>query len=151
MIAGQLNKLVALVQPQAIINNGAITCASLDTLGAEYVRIVVMLGATDAADTVLKVGESDTDGSFVDVAGLVFGTSNQITGAISVLPAATDDNKFYEFQIDMRGRKRYLKLAITVGVGASVGGYHAAWAELGRLNTIPTIAADFGAAQVLRS
>lgn len=147
MIQDQVSKLVSIVPPAAIVDNAAVTCASLDTLGFEYAKIVVYFGAMDIAATVLKVGESDTDGSYVDI--LAFGTDNQITGAVSVLPSATDDNKFFVFQIDMRGRKRYLKLAITCGDGAA-GTYVTAWAELGRPNKLPTIAADFGASQVMR-
>lgn len=149
MIQQQNQKLVSLVPPAAIVNNAAVTVASLDTLGFEYVRITVHLGATDIALTVLKVGTSDTDGSYTDVTGLRFGTDNTIAGAASTLPSATDDNKFFEFQIDMRAVKRFLKLAITVGAG-TLGAFVTAFAELGRPNTVPVTAAGFGAGQVLR-
>ena len=149
MIQQQNQKMISLVPPAAIVNNAAVTVASLDTLGFEYVRIVVYLGATDIALTVLKVGESDTDGSYTDITGLRFGTDNNIAGSASTLPSSTDDNKIFEFQIDMRGIKRFLKLAITVGVG-TLGAFVTAWAELGRPQTIPIGAAGFGASQVMR-
>ncbi len=55
----------------------------------------------------------------VDVTGLVYGTSAGIAGTTSALPTATDDNKCFKFEIDLRGRKRYLDLVATCGDGAT--------------------------------
>jgi hypothetical protein len=149
MIAAQHTKLVSITPPGAIVDNASLTTASVDTNGWDYAKITVYLGATDIAMTALKVQESDDDSSYADVTGLVFGTSNNIAGSASTLPSATDDNKFFVFDIDLRGRKRYLDLVATCGDGAA-GTYITAWAELSRGKDGPTTAAERGASQVLR-
>lgn len=143
-------KLVNLTPPAAIIDNSAVTVAELDTKGWDHVRIIVALGATDIAMTVLKVTESDTTGSgHADVTGLVFGTSTDIDGDTSVIPTATDDNGFFVFDIDMRGRKRFLDLGATVGDGAA-GTFIAIFAEMFRGEAMPTTVAGHGAAGMLK-
>lgn len=143
-------KLFVITPPAAIVDNAAFTTAEIDTLGFRFIEIFVMLGATDIAFTVLKVQESDVSGSgFADIVGTRFGTDNQDTGAISVLPSATDDNKIFKFEIDLRGRKRYLDLNLTIGDG-TVGGFAVAWAELHRGENAPTTAAQKGVAQNMR-
>lgn len=150
MIPAQRQKFVSITPPAAIVDNSALTTAELDTIGYDYCQVVVYLGATDIAMTVLKVQESDTSGSgMADVTGLVFGTSNNLTGSASTLPAATDDNKFFVFDIDLRGRKRYLDVGATVGDGTA-GQYTAIFAILSRTEDGGTNAAAQGAAQVLR-
>jgi len=142
-------KYVNLTPPAAILDNTAITVAELDTLGWDYARIIVILGATDIALTVLKVTESDASGSgHADVTGLVFGTSTDIDGSTSALPTATDDNGFFVFQIDLRGRKRYLDMGATIGDGTA-GGFVTIIAELSRGDTGPTTVAGMGATGVL--
>ncbi len=150
MIASQTQKLVSITPPAAIVDNASFTTAEIDTLGYDYATIYVYLGATDIALTALKVTESDTAGSgHADVTGLVFGTSTNTAGSTSTLPSATDDNKFFAFEIDMRGRKRYLDLVATMGDG-TVGGYLTAWAVLERADEMLKTAAARGCSQILR-
>lgn len=152
MIHAQHTKLVAITPPGLIVDNASYTTASVDTNGWDYAQIVVLLGATDIAMTALKVQESNDDGSsdaYADVTGLVFGTSNQISGAASTLPSDTDDNKFFVFDIDLRGRKRYLDLVATAGNG-STGTYLTAFCILSRGKDGPITAAERGASQILR-
>lgn len=150
MIPAQRQKFVSLVPPAVIVDNASLTVAELDTVGFDYCQIVFYLGATDIAMTALVVTESDTAGSgHANVTGLIFGTSNNLTGSASTFPAATDDNKFFIFDIDLRGRKRYLDVTATVGNGTS-GQYTAAFAILSRTEDGGTDAAAQGAAQVLR-
>lgn len=149
-VAAQNCKYVTIVPPQAIVDNASWTTAEIDTLGYDYAKIVVHLGATDIAMAALAVTESDTAGSgHANVTGLVFGTSTTIDGATSNLPAADDDNKFFICDIDLRGRKRYLDLTATAGNGTN-GTYLTAWCELSRGDETPTTAAQRGADQVLR-
>lgn len=149
MKIAQRAKYAAVTPPGAIVNNASYTTASIDTRGYKYCRVVVHLGATDIAMAALKVQESDTDGSYADVTGLVFGTSENTGGSASTLPSATDDNKFFFFEIDLRKRKRYLDLVATAGNG-STGTYLTAWAELYEGETLPDTAAEEGASQILR-
>lgn len=142
-------KIVSITRPAAIVNNTSHTTASVDTNGFDYATIIVDLGATDIALTALKVQESDTDSNYADVTGLIFGTSSNIAGSTSTLPSATDDNKFFIFQIDLKGRKRYLDLVSTVGNG-STGAYLTATCILTRAKDGPVTAAECGASQILR-
>jgi hypothetical protein len=144
-------KLVAITPPAAIIDNAAATTATLDTLGARYAEIVVHFGAMDIAVTTMKVQESDDSGmsGAADVTGLIFGTSNNDGGSASTLPSATDDNHFFKFEIDLRGRKRYLDLSLTLGDGAA-GTFVTAFALLHMQENAPDTAAKKGCTQILR-
>lgn len=145
----QNTKLVSITPPAAIVDNASYTTSSIDTQGFDYLQVVVYLGATDIAMTALKLQESDTDGSYGDVTGLVFGTSANIAGSTSTLPSATDDNKFFVFDVDLRGRKRYFDLVATAGDGAA-GTFLTAFAILSRGKDQPVTAAERGASQILR-
>lgn len=148
-------KYVSVVPPAAIVDNAALTCNAIDTQGFRFARITVYLGATDIAVAAAKVQESDVAASATaltsgaDIAGTVFGTAINDAGSTSTLPSATDDNKFFTWEIDLRGRKRYLLPVITGGDG-SAGAYFAVFAELFRGEQVPTTAAQKGIGQNLR-
>jgi len=142
---------VQAVTPVAIVNGASWTGAVIDTRGFAYAELCVLLGALDIALTALEVHESDASGSgFAAVTGLVFGTSTNSAGSTSTLPAATDDGKNLLFNIDLKGRKRYIKLVATIGSG-SAGGYLAAVARLSRADVTPISATGMGASQVLQA
>lgn len=144
------HKKVAITPPGAIVDDASWTTAEVDTIGFDYCIIWCLLGASDIAMAALAVTESDTSGSgHANVTGLVFGTSTNTDGSTSTLPSATDDNKFFGFLIDLRGRKRYLDLTATAGNG-STGTYLTAWAELYRAEQLPVTAAGVGASQLLQ-
>lgn len=150
MNAAQDVKFVSVTPPAAIVDNASYTTAEIDTLGYDYAKVVVYVGATDIAMTALAVTESDTSGSgHANVTGLVYGTSTDIDGSTSSLPGATDDNKFFVFEIDLRGRKRYLDVTATAGNGTT-GTFATIWAELSRAKSTPTSASGAGAAAILR-
>ena len=146
----QLKKRVAITPPAAIIDNASATTATIDTLGFDYAEVVVHFGAMDIAVTAMKMQESDDSGmsGAADVTGLVFGTSTNTAGSTSTLPSATDDNKFFSFFIDLRGRKRYLDLVLTLGDGAA-GTYVTAFVELWRGENQPCTATARGNSQEL--
>lgn len=149
------HKLVRVVSPAAIVDNAALTAQVIDTQGFRYCRIVCFYGASDIAVASAKVQEADaasdatTLTSASDITGTVFGTAANDTGSTSAVPSATDDNKFFTWEIDLRGRKRYLQPAITGGDG-STGAYFAVWAELYRGEQVPTTAAQKGVDENLR-
>ena len=150
MIDGQLAKWVNVTPPAAISNNKDLTTGEIDTLGWDYLEIAVILGATDIAMATLKVCEGDTTGqATTDITGLVFGTSTNIDGATSAVPSATDDNKIFLCQIDLRYRKRYIDVVAKSGAGTA-GTYVAIVARLSRGKVAPTNAATAGADEVLR-
>lgn len=148
-------KLVQTVIPAAAVNNGSVTCQVIDCYGFDYLEVSIQLGATDIALSALKLQESDAKASATaltggaDITGTVFGTDANDTGSTSTLPSATDDNKVFKFEIDLRGRKRYVLPVITVGNGTT-GAFVAALAELSRGSQVPTSAADKNAAQLMR-
>lgn len=148
-------KVLVLKQPTAIVNNSAHTINVIDTQGYDYCVIEVYLGATDIGITVMKVQESDVKASAtaltggVDVPGCVFGTSNQDTGVVSVLPSGTSDNSVYQFAIDLRGgRKRYLLPLVTIDNGVA-GGFVVVTARLSRAKESGRLASEVGVAQRL--
>ncbi len=113
------------VAPQ-VLDNATATAYVIDTAGVDFVNIDVVIGATDAALTTLKVQESDvatnstTLSSPSDITGLVYGTSTlPETGATSSLPSATDDNKVFSFEINTQSRKRYLQLVAVAANGTT--------------------------------
>ena len=102
----------------------------------------VALGSTDVALTALKLQESDDNSTWSDIAGLDYSISP------ATLPTASDDNHLFSFDVDLRGRKRYLKPVITVGNGTN-GAYVTVQAELSRAEQTPHDAASRGLAGAL--
>lgn len=139
----QDSKLVLVTPPGALIDNAVLVTASIDTKGFDQVDIYVIVGATDIGLTTLKVQESDTDANYVDVAGLIYGTSGT-----STLPGALADNTALAFHIDMLGRKRFLDVS-AVGGDGTTGSYVTIFAVLSRAKESPSTAAKRGLAQEL--
>lgn len=143
-------KKVGVISPAAIVDNASFTTNEIDTSGYDYCVIGFHVGATDIAMAALKVQESDTSGSgFADIAGLDCDGDTDIDGNTAALPSATDDNNIIAFEIDLRGRKRYLDLVATAGDGAA-GTYGSAFALLGKGDVAPVSASDLGCETVLR-
>jgi hypothetical protein len=145
----QANKTISLlIAPQAIVNGAAISATNyVDTAGYNYAQIALLLGATDIAMSLCRVTECDTyNGSYTAITGLTFGTSTGSAGSATALPAATADNTLRLFNIDLKGRMRFLRLEATAGSG-SAGTYSAAIAILGKDDVAPsTDAGQVGAA-----
>jgi len=141
-------KLVSMIGPDAVVDNTTWTSSAVDCRGYNHARLVFYVGATDIALSALSVQESDNDSDYSDVDGTVVGTDIALDGSASDLPSATDDDKFWVFDIALQGRKRYLKFAATAGDGTT-GTYAAAWAELYRPDIAPNTTAEMGAAEHL--
>jgi hypothetical protein len=147
-------KVVALIQPQAIVDNddpvgayGDDNPLSVDTLGYGKCDIYVQIGATDIAMTALAAyhgtaaasGADDTD--YAVVTGGAFSGS---TGA-SRLPQADDDNTFFHIGLDLDGLDRYIALDATCGNG-SAGTFISAFAVLSEPDVHPNTATERGIA-----
>ena len=130
-------KTLLLTPPAAAVNNAAVTVSSVDRKGFDYAVIKLLLGATDIALAVCKMQESDDNSTWTDITGLDFSVSP------NTLPSATDDNHLFAWDIDLRGRKRYLRPAITVGNG-STGAFVCVIAELHRPEQNPSTPAGRG-------
>lgn len=112
--------------PAAIVDNAAVTCNVIDTLGYDRCDVFYIFGATDIATVSMGCTESDTKAntttltSGAAISGLTVGTATNIAGSTSALPTSTADNTCYKFEIKCGGpRKRYLLPAITCGDGAA--------------------------------
>ncbi len=150
MIPAQNAKYLLTLAPAAISKDTEESPTEIDTLGWEYAEIAVLVGATDIEVDTLAVTESDTAGSgHANVTGLVYGTSTNIAGSTSSKPAAGDDNTVFKFEVDLKGRKRYLNVAMTTGDGTS-GTYRAIVTRLSRAHEAPITATAAGCADILR-
>lgn len=101
-------------------NAGTYTSANIDTLGLDYVSIDIS-ATTQSASTqagspsVLKIQESDTTvvTSFADCVNFR-GASATATNVDFVVPIGkTSGQNAYKFNVDCRGRKRYLNVVIS--------------------------------------
>jgi hypothetical protein len=151
MIHGQ-NEKVQLLNTDFTEDNTSYTTGYIDTAGYAYCQVVVAFGNIPANVAALKIQESDVSGSgYDDVTGLIVGTSNTIAGATSALPLASGgDGTFLIFDIDLRGRKRYLDLVATAGNGSATPTEMCALAILSRAQVSVETATERGAAQILR-
>ena len=143
-------KLVKVTPPQVIVDDAAWTTTEIDTLGFDYLTVVLHLGATDIAMAACALQSSNTSGSgFTTPALLDTDGDTDADGNAATLPTATDDNGFVIWEVDLRGRDRYWDLSITAGDGTN-GTYATAFAMLTRGDETPTTAAERGALNVLR-
>lgn len=96
---------------------------TLDTYGADFAVIDVIAGSADAAVTQLtslRMAEDDTQSAFTahtdgDAVTSFVGATATSTSAGFVLPALSSTKQnIYRFNVDLRGRKRYLGVDITI-------------------------------------
>lgn len=149
MIEAQACAYRRAISPAAIIDNTSAASTAIDCLGFAYAEVQVLLGATDIAVTVLKLEESDDNSNWVDVAGATFSAGSSADGVALALPSATDDNQPHIFQVDLLGRRRYLRTVCTFGDG-SAGGFVAAIARLSRAGYLSPVATDKAAGGICR-
>jgi hypothetical protein len=143
MIYATQSKTVNVAPPGALVNGGSVSCSAIDRAGFDYATVRVVLGSTDAALTALKLQESDASGSgYTDIPGLDYSVSP------ATLPTSGAGNSMYSFDVDLRGRKRYLKPVITVGSGTN-GAYVTVQADLSRAEETPHDATSRGLAGAL--
>lgn len=148
MRALQNTKIVSAIKPDAAVNSGDFSANEIDTIGYDYATVVFQFGTAAAELTYLSVQECDTTGgSFSDVTGAVVGSGENIDGDDSALPGADDDNSLCVLEIDLRDRKRFLKVKATAGSGDVYG---SAFCILSKPKEAPVSVAERGAAEVLR-
>jgi len=142
-------KAVTIVHSEAIVDNAAFTTVEVDTIGFNHAKVVIFVGTTDVVFTTLKMTSSNVAGSgHADITGADFDGSTDIDGNTSTLPSATDDNKFFIVDLDLRGIDRYLDLSATAGNGAA-GTWMNATCILSEPDEGLITAADMGADTVL--
>lgn len=98
-------------------NAGTFTSANIDLLGVDFVTIDIS-ATTQSASTqagspsVLKIQESDTTvvSTFADVVGFRGGSATATNVDFVVAVGKTAGVNAYKFNVDARGRKRYLNV-----------------------------------------
>lgn len=111
----------------------------IDTIGAEYASIDVVFSnytaATASYASVLKVQQSDTSGSGqADLSGFTVTAGAGRTTGVGLNGATC------RFNVDLRGKKRYLTVVATPGNTVNV----ATVARLSKMQDMPTTAATAG-------
>ena len=146
----QQTKVVNLTPPGALVDDASLTVAELDTIGYNYLTIMLVLGATDIACSACKLTESDTTGTgHADISGADFDGDTESDGTTAALPSATDDDGVFAWELDLKSRERYIDATITVGDGTA-GGYYSVVAILSRAKESPVTPTQRGLAGVLR-
>lgn len=103
---------------QASTTNGATASGNIDTLGFDYASIDVLLTTSNAVTnnpSVLKVSESDDTvaTNFSDITELVGDGTSGFTIPNAITAATSITGPFQTINVDLRGRKRYLKVSVT--------------------------------------
>lgn len=97
---------------QASTTNGATVTGNIDTLGFDYATIDIIMSTSNALTnnpSTLKLSESDDTvvTNFSDVTGFVGDTG------FTIPPAVTVGNWGVKFNLNLVGRKRYLRVTVT--------------------------------------
>lgn len=108
------SKAVVFLQTTQETNGGTITSQNLDCMGFDFVSIdVVQTTSNNTTNnpSTLKLQHSDTTNAtdFSDISGLVGDTDF----TIPTVGTNTSTVQSYKFNVDMRHRKRYLRLLVT--------------------------------------
>lgn len=122
----------------------------IDTLGYKYASIDVMFSPFTASNvsiaSVLKVGEADTSGATAaDVTGLRGGTD--FTIAATGASTGANIGAIARFNVDLRGRKRYLTVSVSPSTTVAVitnarlskGDLHASTASEAGVNNVASV------------
>jgi hypothetical protein len=117
MIAAQNIKVADAVCDS--VNAASLGTGIVDTVGYDYATVIVVAGEgpTSAALTALKVQEGDAS-NLSDAADLVSFTDADVDGTTNAL-ADFDNDESVIFEIDLKARKRYIKVVATAGATAT--------------------------------
>lgn len=148
MIRQQNTKKVVVIKQEAATNAATLTSDLIDTRGYDYCTINVVATTSNSATnnpSVLKVMEADTTDAtnLADITAFV----GDGTGGFVVpnCPTATTTAPLAEFNIDTRGRKRYLAVKISPVTTQTF----TVIAELGRAEQVPVSTTDRNVAVVV--
>lgn len=105
-------KHVCAITPISKTNGATATGETMDMKGYRHATITVVAATADVVSnkpTVLKLQEADVTNtsSFADISGAVGGTD------FTIANAKTDVPNVYGFHVDLRKRKRYLRVLVS--------------------------------------
>lgn len=137
------NSKAVLVLATTSLTNGATGTGSVDTLGYDFLSLDVLQTTSNAVTnnlSVCKLAESDTTDStnYSDVTKFV----GDGTGGFTVPNADTSNSQLFKMNMNLRGRKRYIKLSASPVTTQSI----TAIANLHRGEQAPVTAANVGVA-----
>lgn len=103
---------IAVPISQASTTNGATASGNIDGLGFSYAVICTLMATSNAVSnnpSVFKLSQSDDTvvTNFANVSGAVGDTD------FTIADAKTSGDWLHLFKVDLRGKKRYLKLSIS--------------------------------------
>lgn len=106
-------KVAVVLKQQSETNGGTLTSDAIDTLGSDFVKIIVHGTTSNNATnkpSVLKVQQSDTTdaSNYSDITALVGGGTGGFT--IPSAPTSTTTKPYAIFNVDTRTKKRYLRV-----------------------------------------
>jgi hypothetical protein len=97
------------------VTNGATVTARIDRLGFDHLSLDLVMGTADVVSnspSVLKFTEGDTT-VLTNASAVTELTGGTATGNFTIPAADTANPNAYRFNIDLRGRKRYLFLSVS--------------------------------------
>jgi hypothetical protein len=104
VIHGQNTKFVSLLSP-ASVGTSATVSGTVDCVGWDYAQVFLHLATQTAGNTnTISLAEGDTTSGYTTHADMSMTTATPSTSATQV----------YGWMLDLRKRKRYLKLTLTV-------------------------------------
>jgi hypothetical protein len=138
MIHSQNQKVVSLFKPQSVATN-ATASGTQSVTGWDYAEVVVHLdtAAATSTDATLEVSLGD---------GTTFVTESSL--AMTTAAPDTSNQQFYRWFIDLKARKKNIKLAYTPSGAARIASAHL---RLSRGEVAPDSASELGAAGIVRA
>lgn len=136
------SKSVIAITPISKTNGATATGEFIDTKGFDYVEISIIASTADVVSntlSVLKIEEGDTTSSVATFSGAVAGTD--FTIATNAYTSTANGQNVWKYGIDLRGRKRYLRVSVSPQTTMVIGGV----AHLHRAEQMPTSASAAGA------
>lgn len=131
MIHAQDTKLVSLITPQSVATNATAT-ATVSCAGYNYAEVVVHLATQTASNTDVTLTLTEGDGTS-------FATNSDLT--MTTAAPDTSNAQVYKWFLDLRKRKKNLKITYTPGGAARVAAAHA---TLSRAEQPPSSASGHG-------
>jgi len=142
-------KAVVVLVAKSYTAAGTALSGAIDCAGFDYLSLDVALGTADTTGhqpTVLKLSESDdTTTTVTDIVAFTGGTATSASVGFVIPAADTSNPQIIKMNVDLKKRKRYLRLAMT----AATVQLAAVTANLLIPEQSPVSATDSGAAAVI--
>jgi hypothetical protein len=119
MIRAQERKQTSLIKGVSSATT-ATTTGTVDTLGYDYAQVHLVGDTGATALTVVSLKEGDTTSAYTAITAFTGGTATSTSAGFVIPDADTSTSPEVLMNVDLRGRKRYLQLAVTTGVAGII-------------------------------